>query len=309
VVYGFAEELDTEGRPLPTFYLGEFTVTSAQGSEVVLTPTLPLQPVQLDAIKSGAAQTWTLYELLPLDSHTAFAAPGSQPTTDAIFGRMDEETLNNLFANIPEPRRELIIRRYLTDGQRAEDTTPLRARWVRVRVLKEWDIEVDSTEDAIATERGFYDTSGRSIDVRLKRGEEGRVKLGPDVQNDFIVLKSEVADDLINKGIVELIEPVYVRPLIDYQEAFQHLYVRMHEIREHISLYQRETAEMNKANLAGQEMISFRQIENQALTEDLGNFRREVDVLNEELKLVTDRLTATKTTLSDWYRAIQARVQ
>ncbi len=308
VVYGFAEELDAQERPLPTFYLGEFTITQSQGSEVTLTPTLPLQQNQLDTIKTGGAQTWTLYELLPLDSHTAFAAQGSQPADDSIFGRMDEETLTNLLADIPEPRREDVLRRYLRDGQRAEDSDPPRTRWVRVKVLKEWDIDVDSQEDAIATERGFYDKSGRSIDVRLKRGEEGRVKLTPE-ENKRIVLKSEVADDLISKGIVELIEPVYVRPLIDYQESFNHLFVRLHEIGEHISLYQRDTAEIAKANQAGQEMISFRQIESQQLTEDLGHYRSEIDVLNEELKQSTDQVTTTKSTIGEMYRTIQARIQ
>ncbi len=308
VVYGFAEELDEQGRGLPNFYLGEFSVTQSQGSEVTLTPTLPLQQHQLEMIKTGGAQTWTLYELLPLDSHTAFAAQGSQPTDEAIFGRMDEETLTNLLADVPEPRRDAILRSYLLDGQRADDSVPARARWVRVKVLKEWDIDVDSQEEAIATERGYYDKSGRSIDVRLKRGDDGRVKLTVD-ENKRIVLKSEVADDLIAKGIVELIEPVYVRPLIDYQEAFNHLYVRIHEVGEHISLYQRDTAEMAKANQAGQQMISFRQLENQALTDDLGHYTAEIGVLNEEVKLAAEKFTVAKASISAMYRAIQARVQ
>jgi hypothetical protein len=308
VVYGFAEEADEENRPLPDFYLGEFTVTQSQGGEVALTPTLPLEPNQLDRIKTGAAQTWTLYELLPLDSHTAFAAQGSQPADDAIFGRMDEETLTGLLANIPDERRDQILQSYLRDGQRAEDSDPPRSRWVRVKLLKEWTVDVDSQEDAIATERGFFDTSGRSIDVRLKRGEEGSVKLSPD-ETDRIVLKSEVADDLISKGIAELIEPVYVRPLNDYQEAFNQLFVRIHEIQERITLYQRESAEMAKANQAGQEMISFRQIENQQLASDLGHYRTEIDVLNDEIVEATDKLNNTKSALTEMYRFIQSRAR
>ncbi|MEM8736476.1 MAG: hypothetical protein AAGG44_19760, partial [Planctomycetota bacterium] len=99
VVYGFSEELNQDGKPIPNFYLGEFTVAQSQDGAVTLKPTLPLTPPQVQQIRSGGASSWTLYEMLPLDSHQAFAAPGSERTEDAVFGRMDEETLSNLFAS------------------------------------------------------------------------------------------------------------------------------------------------------------------------------------------------------------------
>ncbi len=307
VVYGFAEELNPENQPLPTFYLGEFTVTASQAGQVTLSPTLPLEPAQLDYIKTGGAGTWALYELLPLDSHVAFAAAGSSPNDDAIYGRMDEEMLTALLQGIPEESRATVLQNYLRDGTRGNDSDPVPTRWVRVKLLKEYSTDVDSEQDAIATELGFFDKSGRSIDVRLKRGDEGSVKLSPDL-NKRIVLKSEEADKLIADGTAELIVPVFVRPLIDYQEAFNRSYVRRHEIRERIALYQRETAELTKANQAGQEMISFRQVENQQLASDLGNVKKEIEVLKKESELSEQQLVATKAKISEMYREIQSRV-
>jgi hypothetical protein len=306
VVYGFAEEMNEENQALPSYYLGEFKVTASQAGQVSLNPTLPLEAAQIDLVKNGGAQTWALYELLPLDSHTAFAAPGSQPADDAIYGRMDEAMLTKLLEDIPDDRREKVLRDYLRDGSRADDSDPPPSRWVSVKLLKDYTIDVDSEQDAIATELGFFDKSGRSIDVRLKRTDEGGVKLTPEL-NKRIVLKSEAAEKLIADGIAELIEPVFVRPLIDYQEAFNRSYVRRHEVRERIALYLRESAELTKANQAGQEMISFRQIENQQLASDLGNYGKEVDVLNKESVLAEEQLTSAKNSLSDVYRQIQSR--
>lgn len=308
VVYGFAEELNPENQPLPTFYLGEFTVTSSQAGQVTLAPTLPLEPVQLEYIKTGGAGTWALYELLPLDSHIAFAAAGSSPSDEAIFGRMDEATLNTLLQGIPEEKRAAVLQNYLRDGTQGNDSDPIPTRWVQVKLLKEYSTDVDSEQEAIATELGFFDKSGRSIDVRLKRGEEGSVKLSPDL-NKRIVLKSEAADKLIADGIAELIKPVFVRPLIDYQEAFNRSYVRRHEVRERIALYQRETAELTKANQAGQEMISFRQVENQKLASDLANYQKEIEVLKKEAALSEQQYAAAKTTISEMYRQIQSRAR
>ncbi len=307
VVYAFAEEINEQNQPLPSFYLGEFTVTASQAGQVTLSPTLPLETAQLDYIKSGGATTWALYELLPLDSHVAFAAEGSSPTDDEIFGHMDEEKLNALLQGIPEDRRAKVVQEYLRDGTQGNDSDPIPTRWVQVKLLKDYEIDVDSEQDAIATELGFFDKSGRSIDVRLKRSEEdGGVKLPAD-SNKRIVLKSEVADKLIADGVAELIKPIFVRPLIDYQEAFNRSYVRRHEIRERIALYQRESAELAKANQAGQEMISFRQVENQQLASDLGNLNKEVEVLKKEVTLAEQLLTSTKSKISDMYREVQSR--
>ena len=309
VVHCFAEETNEQNQALPNYYLGEFKVTTSQAGQVTLSPTLPLEPAQIEMIKSGGATTWALYELLPLDSHTAFAAPGSKPGTDeeAIYGRMDKEALSTLLQRIPDGRRDVVLEDYLRDGSKAkpDGSDPIASRWVDVKLLKDYSIDVDGV-DAIATELGFFDSQGRSVDSRLKRKEEGDLKLTAEI-NKRILLKSEAADKLIASGTAQLKFPYFVRPLIDYQEAFNSSYVRRHEVNERIALYQREAVELTKANSAGQEMISFRQIENQQLTSDLGNFTKEVEVLKKEVVLVEEELAARKAKIAEMYRQIQAR--
>ncbi len=281
VVYGFAEEVTSDGLPIPVYYLGEFTVRQSQAGLVTLQPTLQLYPDQLQRITSGSAGTWTLYELLPLDSHDTFAAPGSKPTEEEVFGRMDEETIRNLFANVPADRQQALIDSYLRDGKKSSDSDndPRESVWVQVNVLKEFELDVDSTEVANATERGYFDSSGRSIDGRLKRGENGMVKLTPEMKGKIIVLNEEFAAPLIANGTLQLVQRVYVRPLNDYEEAFGRHVVRDHEVSETIQLFKRDAAEIETANRLGQEMISLRQLENQHLREDLANYRREVELL------------------------------
>jgi hypothetical protein len=301
VVYGFVES--TQGdMPVPNFYLGEFSVTESVGGAIAIKPTLNLDKAQLEKLNSGEANFWTLHELLPLDSHTAFVAPGSKPAEGELFGRKDEAETTALFATAPEARREKLIKDYLRDGQRADESDPPSSRWTKIKLIKEYQIDVDSQEEAIATERSFFDKSGRSIDVRLKRGEDGTVKLNPDTE---IVVKSEVADDLVSKGIATLIEPIFIRPLNDYQYEFQQNYVRLHETRERFAVYKRETEELAISNKSGQEMISFHQVENQKLASDLGHYRSELVVLDDEIAEATKALTSLKSTLTAMYQSIQ----
>ncbi len=307
VVYGFAEEVNEENQSIPVFYLGEYSVAQSQDGAVTLQPTLALQQSQLDYISSGAAGSWTLYELLPLDSHEAFAAPGSEPDEDEeLFGRMDEETINALFANVPEEngRKQALIDSYQRDGQRASDEDPPESVWYQVNVMKEFELQVDSQDEANATERGYFDFEGRSIDVRLKRGDDGTVKLAPDTK---IVLVAEEAQRLIENGTVELVQRVYIRPLVDYQQAFTRLIVRSHEVSEAIALVERETAKLDKSNQLGQEMISFRQGEKLKLASDTANYLKEVAVLEEALKEAQDEQARLKQEINKLYRAVQSR--
>lgn len=314
VVYGFAEASTPPGvdpaadkkQPIPEFYLGEFKVIENQAGQVLLRPTAPLEPSQVAYIKDGRANSWTLYELLPLDSHQAFAAPGSKPTAGAMFGRMDEETIKRLFANVPEEnsRQQKAIARYLRDGQRATDDDPADSVWQRIELLKEYETDVDSQSDANATIGGYFDSTGRSIDVRMKRGEGGRVKLPA---GKTLVVTQAAARDLIEKGIAKLIEPVFVRPLVAYEEAFNKLSIRRQSVTDNIAICERDTSVLAKANELEQAMIAESQIEKQMLSDDLAMYQKEQAVVKSALTEMEAKLQQTKTQLSQLYRAIQAR--
>lgn len=323
VVYAFAEELNTDGRPIPIYYLGEYTVASSQDGAVTLKPTLELNADQKQYIATGSAASWTLYELLPQDSHSAFAAPGSQPTDEEIFGRMDEETIAQLMANIPvqDERQQVVIDSYLRDGKRATIDDPADSIWIQVNVLKKFSIDVDSGEVAAVigkekeadSGRGYFDSTGRSLDVRLKRSgaesdgnvESGSVQLGPEARNR-IVWKQEAAEKYLDNGTFELVQRIYVRPLIDYEQAFNDQSNRSQKVAERIALYQRETDELNKANQLGQEMIGFEQVENQKLSSDYQGYTREISALDGAVQQAQTQLGNLRRELGALYQAIQA---
>lgn len=310
VVYAFAEEVNEEGRPIPSFYLGEFTVVQSQDGAVTLEPTLQLSQAQIQFIQSGAASSWALYELMPIDGHLAFAAPGSQPSEEEVFGRMDAETLADLLANVPmeNGRQERVLQSYLRDGQKAQDGDPADSVWVQLRLKKNYSLDVDSQESANATERGYFDATGRSIDARLKRQDEETENSTVELkENDLILLTEAAARPLIANGTAELVERYFVRPLNDYEQAFNNQDVRLNDVQERIDVFNRETELLNQANARGQELISIEQVENQKLTQDLENYSKEVEVVTTALQDAKGDLQKLKAELAQLYRAIQAQ--
>jgi hypothetical protein len=308
IVYGFAEQLNEAGQPIPVYYLGEFSVKQSQAGQVTLEPTLELTPAQQDRIASGSASTWTLYELLPLDSHDIFADPDSPPSDEQIFGGVNEELLRATFANesSDSERQQALINSYLRDGRKADDSDRVEDVWLQVSVLKDFTLDVDSKENAIATERGFFDASGRSIDSRLKRGDEGLVTLTTDTKGERIVLNEQVARPLIDSGVLALVQRVYVRPLIDYEEAFVYQMVRAKEVATSIELARRDQAELGKANQAALEMIAFRQVEGGELASDLGNYQREIEILKQAVAGAVSEVAALRTEIRQLYQSVQA---
>lgn len=308
VVYAFAEDVTAEGTPIPNYYLGEFRIQQNASGTVTLKPTVKIGDDQKNYIDSGAAGSWTLYELLPLDSHRAFAALGSQPSDEAIAGRMDEESINDLFLPITdENRRQKIVDRYLRDGTPVGANDPEESVWIQVNVLKDYVEQVDSPDEADARERSYFDFEGKAIDVRLKVGGEGTVRLTPDMTNRIILKQSKETQALIANQTLALVERFYVRPLIDYGRAFNQLRVRAHEVNEAAERVKRETAELGNANQLGQQMLSFRQVENQKLAEDLQNFQRESQVLSVAVRDAKSSLGQLKQQLASLYREVQSK--
>ena len=306
VVYAFSQTADEQKRPLPQYYLGEFKVVESKEDErqVALMPTEPLEPNQLKAIE--VEPTWILYELLPQDSHETFAADGSQPSPDAVFGRMDEQVLSNLFAEIPDDqnRRENVIQEYLRDGQASQDGDPPRNVWFQVEVVKALEQDVDSDEQANATVGGYFDASGRTVDVRIKREEGKKVTLPEGKQ---LLLPQEEANKLINAGSVKLIQRVFVRPLNAYEKGLGHLKLRRDEVERMIEVTVRETRILEQAKQLGDRMISERQVESQKLAADRDRTVAESSVIQEEAKLIADKYEQTKSELIRLYQMIHAK--
>ena len=82
---------------VPRVYLGEFQVVQAQPIGVTLTPTMPLDSLQIKLLTEPTS-SWTLYEMMPLDSHRIFSnedslgRPLDNTTDQPVFGDMDEKS-------------------------------------------------------------------------------------------------------------------------------------------------------------------------------------------------------------------------
>ncbi len=119
VLYAF-EELDVKNRgdALGDFdvgqYLGEFHVSGVNGKQVTFKPTYTMTKAEIDRLVK-AKRPWVLYELLPRDSHEAFA------------GLSDAQ----LKALLPPDS----VKAYLKDGKPAERDDPpedvVKGKYVR----------------------------------------------------------------------------------------------------------------------------------------------------------------------------------
>ncbi|GAB5405616.1 MAG: hypothetical protein Aurels2KO_38470 [Aureliella sp.] len=308
VVYAFGEELvqkDDKQYALPKTFLGEFSVSSSQNGQITLAP---LRQLGQQAQRTADSSTWTLYELMPLDSHKAFAAPGSSSTEEEIFGHMEEETLNELFSDLAPDIRAKVIAQYLNDGKQATAATPQSNLWVQIQLNEAIEEDVDSSEQANVTERGYYDLTGRAIDERIKHGkdEEGpTITLTPDdTRGKLVVLKEEAIDDL-KAGTFDEVQRVNVRPLNDYEKMYNDIAIQDKELDEQIAAADRDASELTKAIANANEMIVFRQQERQQLDFDMENIEKELAVITELSDEASAEFAAMQSQMNRWYRTIQ----
>lgn len=305
VVYAFGEEITQEEDKqyaLPKYYLGEFSVKASQSGQITLAPLRQMARQQQRA-SDGSTGTWTLYEVMPLDSHLAFAAQGSSPTDEEIFGRMDEDAIAAIFADLEEPLRSKVIEQYTSDGKKATETTPQGNLWVQLQLKKDLEIDVDSGDNANATERGYYDPTGRAIDDRIKSGE--RIKLTPDnTRGELVVVKEEAVESL-SADAFDIAQRVNVRQLNDYEKAFNEIAISDKELDEQRARVARDAGEITKSIAAANEMIVFRQQEAQQLAFDWENVQKELNLVTRLSQEANDQLASMQNEMNDWYKAIQ----
>jgi len=227
IVYGFAESAQPGvAAQVPTYFLGEFKVTASDPNQITLVPVGELEGPQQQAIASGNARSWTLYELLPLDGHVPFIAQGSEPTDDAVFGRVDDELVNRLLGNnvTDETRTE-----YLRDGGRVNDDDPPSTRWVKIEFTKPFSIVVDSLEKRNVLDGGFFDNTGQSVDSRLQRPTDDKGSATFKTGDQIVVLET-AANDLIDQDVAKLLDTYYIRRLHDYRFVLRQIRLRIAEL-------------------------------------------------------------------------------
>jgi hypothetical protein len=222
--------------------------------------------------------------LLKIDPALATAEPTGLKIQDAIKAR--------------------VLQSYLNDGSRPPEGTPPEQVYVRVEFLKDYTIEVDAQEQRNATEGGFYDLSGRSVDARLKRGEDGaKVSFK---QGDRIVFDSTTANDLGKQDLIKVVSPVFVRSLNDYEYAFREVRRQITAALQDAVLIQRELAEMQKSQGVADNQVRLGQEERSKLDKDFAQYKKELDVISSEAARLQEESQTTRSEISATFKQIQA---
>lgn len=305
VVFAFAEKADELGRYIPASYLGEFTVTDNQAGVVTLTPLL-LSPQYASLVNDS--NQWSLYELMPLDSHDAFVEVGSAPSEDQLFGRVDAEKIKAQYASLPEAEQALVVDSYVRDGQAANENDPPEVVWELVEFLKEYQFDVDSQQESTALDGGYFDDLGRSIDGRLKRPGENNT-LVKFAAGDQLLLLSANAVELIANGTAKVIKRYYVRQLNDYDDSFRIIDRKKFEVGERIAYFQRESKVLEDALAISNLQRQARQIEIENLKKERDQYSKELEVMNSEVTRLTESLQQTRSKLSELFRTNQGLYQ
>jgi hypothetical protein len=290
-------EQDTKGLcRLPAFYMGEYRIISdpaANPSSIEMTPTIPLGPSQLEQLQQDDGATWVVYEVIPVDSHEAL-----QGLTAAQM-----QMLLPAPEDFPAPRYEQLIDEYVRDQARANETDPPERKWMRVKFLNAHTIDVD-VQTPTPLPDSAYDPSGRSIEATLQQDKPTQFAKGDEAVLDF-----ETAQDLVNQGIAEQVEPVYERRLRDYAEYFRNFARESEATDRQIATAQEDLSRINESLSKLQQQIAFRADEQKKLTQDREGFNRELQVISDYRGALEQQWNAIRGNLSRLYRANKQIVQ
>ncbi|GIW95656.1 MAG: hypothetical protein KatS3mg110_4697 [Pirellulaceae bacterium] len=318
VLYAFREADSPEGWKIPVTYLGEFQVvgvteTTVQLRQSLLAPALLAAGNQVDFQGNFVNNaTWALYEILPQDDHFIFTDPEQTPNLAAenepIFGQVNAQEVQQIVQQVlqfsPYPVQDTalqaIVTRYVRDGGRAQPTDPPEEQFVKVEFLKPYQEKVDSETSQSVMSSRFYDAQGQAQVSFLQRGESGTVSMP---QGAVAVLPKAQADQLVNDGTCRPIEPVYVRPLRDFQFLFHNYFDRWVDLRNQIGLTQYNKRKLEQSLAAIAQVIQAKQTERVQVTEDLDHVRQEKSFVTALADTLSQQLSALRSELSSLYRA------
>jgi hypothetical protein len=300
VLYVFAEKDSKDGWKVPGHYLGEFAVDEATDAEVTISATIPLDPDQIQHIQQGGA-TWALYEVMPVDSHEAFAE--MDPAEKRLMG-ISKEALAEFFPNAfnwPADQYDKFLdtfarfNRDVTDKDSPDDT------WVLVKFLKKHTIPVDSdtAQSLLEGEARYFDSSGRAVEARLRRGEDGTVTFEIGDSGCFDL---DSATALIDDGICEKVKPVYRRQLHDYARFFRETYYRHRELDESILRQKRDTDILVGLKTNVEAQAAAKQMDKDKLASDLVGFKTELGEVTAYTQMLDAEWEKSRTRLSELYR-------
>lgn len=225
-------------------YLGEFEVTAVAGQQVTLTPVLPLRPIQMQRLNAKRNGALTLYDVMPADSHDAFAD-------------LDEAArMAVLPANLPAAVKQ----EYAKDqNPPAADEKQTDRIWRRVKALKDFDVTRGQGKD----KETQHVTQGTELVLDPKSAQE-RITAG-DVE--------PVAEN----------DKVYMRPLRDYAQLNRDLNSQIDNLLRTTADVDGRLATVAQAQRKAEQDIAYRNAEIAALNKDLERFRSELDLMRKHV--------------------------
>ncbi|QDV67214.1 hypothetical protein Poly24_09070 [Rosistilla carotiformis] len=297
LVFAFSEVMDPNQNRIPQTFLGQYLVTQSTPQSLTLQPLRALSALSKRQQQGiSQAQSWAIYEVMPLDGHEPFFIEASRKRDEAIFGDADEAFLNAALAGKVPPD---VLQAYLKDGKQAQADDPPEAKWRKIKLLKDHSIIVDGSGQRTATEGSYFDLLGQAVDSRLQLadGDEVQFKAGTE-----LVFKYEEATELISSGVAELIDEIYVRPLNDYDEIERHVFERLDVLAEKVVILNREIAIMKKVKGANDTMLVKGQEDKLKLEAELAQYRVEKSAIEAYANELQQRKSAMRTQLAALYQ-------
>ncbi|MDG2384180.1 MAG: hypothetical protein P8N76_21095 [Pirellulaceae bacterium] len=273
---------------VPDFYLGEFKVTNdpqADPNTVKLEPNLPLDKSQIEQLQEGSS--WVLYEVLPIDSHEATQGLTPEQLQLWLPPMMEDQD-----------RYQAVLDQYVRDQTQANDMDPPERKWMKVKFTEsKSDIDVDVSEPTSIPDAPF-DPSGRANADDLRQFESVGFAKGDEVVVDF-----STGQEFINQGIAELVEPIYVRQLRDYERFFRANVNQIDASRREIGVTNTDLDKLNQALADLRSQIQFVTNQRQLLTEDRDGFKMELAIIQQYQQALEQQWKTLLSDLSRLYRA------
>jgi chromosome segregation ATPase len=187
----------------------------------------------------------------------------------------------------------------LEDGRGATDDDPPLSRWWKIEFTRTHAFDVDSPEQRGALDGGFFDGSGRAVDARLQRGEDGKVEFK---KGDQILVKEEAAIQLIDQGVAELRDKVYLRPLIDYRNALRRIRLRLSERANRSEELDFATKVLEEAISKTEGMLVANQAIKLKLEQDLSQFRVEKNAITAYTEQLREQVATMRAEMARLYQ-------
>ena len=118
-----------------------------------------------------------------------------------------------------------------------------------------------------------------------------------------MVVDFSTGQEFINQGIAELVEPIYVRQLRDYERFFRANVNQIDASRREIGVTNTDLDKLNQALADLRSQIQFVTNQRQLLTEDRDGFKMELAIIQQYQQALEQQWKTLLSDLSRLYRA------